>query len=188
MRCATPVLLGALVDYWAGDATTEEAERLEEHVFACDSCARRLAAVAGLAQGVALVAAIRGGIGMVLTQALVAQLAADGLKMRHYHPQHGESIRCTIGPDDDLSITYLSADLRDVRRVDVVSYVQTKEWARIVDAPIDRVAGQVIYAVGGDLARTFPSITVRVELVAFGPDGDTKVLGNYIFEHTPLAT
>ena len=177
--------MATLVDYWAGDALTADAEDVEEHTFACEMCSRRLAAIANLAQGVARVAAIRGGIGMVVTQALLDRLTADGLRMRHYRVRPGETVLCTVGPDDDLSVTYLSADLRDVQRVDVVLYAQGKEWARMDDAPIDRVTGQVIYTTGGNLARTFPAMTVRVELRAPEKDGNARVLGEYTFEHTP---
>lgn len=183
--CITPTSMAALLDYWAGDADPGDADRLEEHAFACRECSRRLAAVAELARGIARVAAIRGGIGMVLTQAIVDRLAEDGVKMRHYRVDPGDSVHCTIGRDDDLSITYLSADLRDVQRVDVVTYAHGEEWARIDDAPIDRATGRVIFAVGGDQARTFPAITVRVELLAGQRDGGTRLIGAYTFEHTP---
>jgi hypothetical protein len=184
LECATPTPLAALLDYWAGDAGAD-ADRIEEHAFECSECSRRLAAVAELAQGIARVAAVRGGIAMVLTQALVDRLAADGVKMRHYRVDPGHSVQCSIGADDDLSITYLSADLRDVQRVNVVSFAHGQEWARIEDAPIDVATGRVIFSVGGDLARTFPAITVRVELQACERDGSTRLLGAYTFQHTP---
>lgn len=184
LECTTPTPLGALLDYWAGDASAD-ADRIEEHAFECRECSRRLAAVAELAQGVARVAAIRGGIAMVLTQAIVDRLAEDGLKMRHYWVDPGDSVQCSIGTDDDLSITYLSADLRDVQRVNVVSFAHGQEWARIDDAPIDIATGRVIFSVGGDVARTFPEITVRVELQASERDGSTRLLGAYTFHHTP---
>jgi hypothetical protein len=185
LDCSTPLSMTILVDYWAGDAPTADAEGVEEHAFACESCSRRLTAIANLARGVARIAVIRGGIGMVVTQAIIDRLAADGLRMRHYRVHPGETVQCTVGPDDDLSVTYLSADLDGVRRVDVVLYADGKEWARIDDAPIDRVTGQVIYTVGGDLARTFPAIAVRVELLAPERGGNARLLGEYTFEHTP---
>ena len=175
----------AILDYWCGDATPGESDRLEELTFACDACARKLAVVVGFARGVARVAAIRGGIAMVVTQAMIDRLAHGGLKMRHYLVHAGQTIQCTIGADDDLSVTYLTAGLRDVQRVDVVSYVDGKVWSRIDDAPFDRATGQVIYTVGGNVARTFRAITVRVELLAIEREGATRSLGDYVFEHTP---
>jgi hypothetical protein len=186
-ECSTAASIGLLVDYWAGDATTADAERLEDHAFACDSCWRRLAAVASLARGVAQVAAMRGGLAMVVTQAMIDRLATEGLRMRHYRPRPGQTVHCTIGPDDDLSVTYLTADFQDVQRVDLVFYAHDKEWARIEDAPIDHTTGQVIHVVGGDLARTFPAIKVRLELRALRGT-ETSVLGEYTFEHTPFAS
>src|SRR3569832_850091 len=118
LECTTPTPLGALLDYWAGDASAD-AGRIEGRAFECSECSRRLAAVAELAQGAARVAAIRGGIAMVLTQVIVDRLAEDGLKMRHYWVDPGDSVQCAIGTDDDLSISYLAAALRDVQRVDV---------------------------------------------------------------------
>ena len=185
LDCSTPVSMATLVDYWAGDASTIDAERFEEHAFACETCSRRLEAIANLARSVARVATLPGGLGMVATQALIDRLTADGSRMRHYRVQPGETVQCTVGPDDDLSVTYLSADFHDVQRVDVVLYAHGREWARMDDAPIDRVTGQVIYTTGGDLARTFPSITVRVELRSPEKDGSARVLGEYTFEHTP---
>jgi hypothetical protein len=179
--------MATLVDYWAGEAPTADAEGVEEHAFVCETCSRRLAAIANLARGVARVAAIRGGVGMVVTEALLDRLTADGLRMRHYRVRPGETVQCTVGADDDLSVTYLSADLHEVQRVDVVLYAHGKEWARMDDAPIDHATGQVIYTVGGDLARTFPATTVRVELRAPDKGGNARVLGEYTFEHTPFA-
>jgi hypothetical protein len=176
--------MGALIGYWAGDASAE-AEQIEDHVFACETCSRKLIALADLARGVARVAAIRGGIAMVTTQAIIDRLAADGLRMRHYRLRPGETVRCTVSADDDLSVTYLSADLGAVERVNVVLYAHGKEWGRIDDAPIDRARGQVIYTTGGDLARTFPAMTVRVELVAATRADNTRLLAAYTFEHTP---
>lgn len=74
-----------------------------------------------------------------------------------------------------------------MQRVDVVLQAHGKEWARMDDAPIDRATGQVIDTVGGDLARTFPAIVVRVELLAPEREGNARVLGEYTFEHTPFA-
>src|SRR3569833_187268 len=170
LECTTPTPQAALLEYWAGDASAD-ADRIEEHTFESRECSRRHGAVAELAQGGARVAAIRGGIAMVLTQAIVDRLAEDGLKMRHYWVDPGDSVQCSIGTDDDLSISYLSADLRDVQRVDVVSFAHGQEWARIDDAPLDIATGRVIFSVGGDVARTFPEITVRVELQARGRGG-----------------
>jgi len=184
--CQAPVPLDALVDYWAGDLLAAEADSLEEHVFACDACGRRLAGVARLAHGVAQVASRRGGLQMVLTPALVDRLARDGLRMRHYRIAPGQSVACTVGPEDDLLVTVLAADLRGVGRVDLVMSMPGHEPVRLSDAPADFANGQVIVALSGDLARTFPAMTLQTRLVAVDAGGE-RALAEYTFDHTPSA-
>ena len=43
-RCPSPIEFAAVVDYWAGDLTQAEEDRVEEHIFTCGECARDLAA------------------------------------------------------------------------------------------------------------------------------------------------
>ena len=49
-RCPSPIGFADVVDYWAGDLTRAEEDRIEEHVFTCAECARELAAAEALAQ------------------------------------------------------------------------------------------------------------------------------------------
>lgn len=42
MRCANPVDLETLVAYWLGEVPEPRAALLEEHLFGCASCTRRL--------------------------------------------------------------------------------------------------------------------------------------------------
>lgn len=182
--CATPLPMEVLVDYWSGAATTEEAERLEEHVFECDACIGRLAGVARLAEGVARVARRRGGLRLALTETLVDRLAADGLRIRHYHLAPGGSVACTVAPDDDLVVAHVSGEFPEDRRLDVVVFEHGKEILRTLDVPVDRKAGTLVYAISGDLARTFPKVTHPVKV--FAVEGDSsQELFSYTFNHTP---
>src|SRR6185295_10818250 len=106
--------LESLVDYWAGGSTDEDSARIEDHVFSCDSCTSRLSTVANLARGIARVSARRGGVHTGATESMVARFTTDGLKMRHYRAEPGQSVACTIGADDDMLVTYLRADLGNV--------------------------------------------------------------------------
>jgi hypothetical protein len=183
--CQSPVPLESLVDYWSGASTTGDAERIEDHVFSCDSCSRRLSNVASLARGIVRVSGRRGGVHTGATESMVARFATDGLHMRHYRAQPGERIACTVGADDDLLITYLRADLSNVERVDMVLRSQGRLIERIEDAPVDATTGQVIYTLSGDVARTFPAMSIDVELISIDKNGERK-LGTYRFEHTPF--
>jgi hypothetical protein len=173
-----------LVDYWAGAAPTEEAERVEEHAFACDACSSRLAGVARLADGVSRVATRRGGLRLAVTETLLDQLAADGLRMRHYHLAPGGSVACTVAPDDDLLVAHVSGDFPEGKRLDVVVYEHGKEILRTIDAPVDRKAGKLVYTISGNLARTFPKMTHPVSV--FAVEGDSsEELCSYTFNHSP---
>ena len=40
LRCPSPIGFADVVDYWAGELTRSEEDRIEEHVFGCADCAR----------------------------------------------------------------------------------------------------------------------------------------------------
>jgi len=176
------VTLEALLDYWAGELPARDADELEAHVFGCDSCTARLAGVAELATAVAQLVRRRGGLQLVLTESLVKQLAAHGLRMRHYRVGPGDRVPCTVGAEDDLLVTYLRADLAEVERVDVL-LGDPEHALRLSDVPIDRATGQVVFTVSGDAVRQWPDRVQRVELLAIEDSGE-RSLGEYAFEHT----
>lgn len=184
--CAAPLELAILVDYWAGDLERGAAERVEEHGFACDACARRWGAAASLARAIARVAARRGGIAMPLTPALAARLADDGLAIREYRAAAGGLVACTVSSADDLLVAWLSAELPAAGRIDLaMADVTGTVVERMEDVPVDHAAGRVGYALPGDLARTWPATTFEVRLIAVEAGGD-RTLASYTFEHTPL--
>jgi len=185
-RCPSPLPLELLVDYWAGASTGGDAERVEDHVFLCDSCTGRLSNVASLARGIARVSRRRGGVHTGATESMVARFETDALRMRHYRAVPGERVACTVGADDDLLVTYLRADLSNVERVDMILRDgQGRLIERIEDAPIDATTGQVIYTLSGDVARTFPAMNIDVDLIGIDKHGERKI-ASYRFEHTPF--
>jgi hypothetical protein len=54
---------------------------------------------------------------------------------------------------------------------------------RLDDAPIDRAAKQVIFAISGDAVRHMPTMDFRLQLVATEASGE-RVLGDYTLAHT----
>jgi hypothetical protein len=170
--------LSMLVDYLARELASEEEAQLEEHVFACDACHRRLQAVADLGAGVTQLARRRGGLYMGLTGALAGKLAADGLRIREYRAAPGERVFCAVGRQDDLVLTRLDADLAGVEGVDLTMSSGGQVLMHVADAPIDRRANQVLYANSAESLRSWPAMTILVQLVAGG-----RTVGEYTFVH-----
>ena len=119
-RCPTPIGFADVVDYWAGDLTRAEEDRIEEHVFTCADCARELAAAEGLARGIAAVAR-EGRLDSVVTDAILNRLAADGARVRMYTLEEGRIVHCAVWADDDIVVTRIRADLAEVDAVSIVT-------------------------------------------------------------------
>jgi hypothetical protein len=184
MSCATPLSQASIVDYWAAALTEAEEAEVEEHVFSCDACAHRLEQNGELTQLVRKVVIRRGGMNISLTRALLDRLEADGLQMRHYRLAPGEQVACRVAADDDLVVTWLAADLAGIESVALtIRDGAGNPMPGVDDAPIDRAAKQVIYAISGDFARQLPTMTLRLQLVATEA-GRERVLGDYTLMHT----
>jgi hypothetical protein len=183
--CQKPPRLEVLVDYWSGDLPADREDELETHVFGCEACTQRLAGIAAIAHGIARVARRRGGLQMVLTDSLFDLLARSGLRMRKYQAAPGDHVFCTVGPDDDLLVTALTADLAGAERIDVTVFdTQGRILMRFEDAPVEAASGRLIYTIAGDVARTLPPMTLRIELRAVDDDAE-RTLAHYTFEHRP---
>ena len=70
-----------LVDYWTGDLTAEDADRIEAHLFECAECANYLEDVLGIGRAIHL--GMRGGqVQTIVTESMLNALSRDGLRMR----------------------------------------------------------------------------------------------------------
>src|SRR5688572_23843595 len=66
VNCPHPIPFETLVAYWVGELPEAEEAPLEEHVFSCAYCARRMEELAALGEGIR--AAVRAGkVGMVIS-------------------------------------------------------------------------------------------------------------------------
>jgi hypothetical protein len=184
VSCDRPLSAETIVDYFSAALSQDEDAEIEEHIFACDTCASRLERVGVLTQLVATVAGRRGGINLSLTRALLDRLEADGLRLRHYRLAPGERVPCMVMAEDDLVVTWLTAELAGVESVALtISDDAGTVIRRLDDAPIDHVSKQIIFAISGDTVRKLPSMLLHLELVAHEAAGD-RVLGNYTLSHT----
>jgi hypothetical protein len=119
-RCSAPIGFADVVDYWAGDLTQAEEDRIEEHVFTCADCARELATAEALARGITAVAR-EGRLHSVVTDAILNRLAADGVRVRMYTLEGAGIVPCAVWADDDLVVARIRADFAEVDAVTIVT-------------------------------------------------------------------
>jgi hypothetical protein len=139
--CATPTPFETLVALWCGELPAEEAEALEEHLFACDACADASARL-----GV-LVAGLRGFIPPVISHAHRDRLAASGVRLRVTPVEPGVDVEVFFAPEFDLLVHALKGDLAHADRVDIVlldpAGIPRLEFEHV---PFDRQTGEVLVA------------------------------------------
>jgi hypothetical protein len=172
--------------YWLGESVAEEAT-IEEHLMGCPHCSARLESLVRLGQGIRRVTRA-GNFHGVLSAAFVEELRNDGLRVREYRLHPGGSVACTVAPDDDLVVSYLSAPLRDVQRLDLVfEDPGSGHELRLADVAFDPAAGEVVLAPGTAALRAFDTGPRRARLIAVH-DGVEREIGCYTFNHTRFET
>ena len=178
--------LGTLFDYWTAELPADEEQALEEHVFACDACARRLETTGALVRAIPQGIGRRGGLKLCVTRGLLEQLAGGGLVLRHYRVRLGDAVQCSVGAEDDMLVTWIAGDFGGVERVTVRFFVDGAPVLAFEDAPIDREANEIIYALGGDMARSLPTNRMITRVYALEGENE-RLLGEATFEHTAFS-
>lgn len=126
----------------------------------------------------------RGDLPVVVLPSVVDLLRREGRRIREYRVAPGRGVQCTVGPEDDVVLARLSADLRDVARLDLISRIDDGAEYRLTDLPFDSSTGEVILVPSATALRARPALVERFRLLAVGPEGDLS-LGEYAFNHTP---
>lgn len=183
-RCPAPLAWDALLAYWLAELDPQQEAEVEQHYLGCERCSRRLAWLVDLARACRAVMH-RGAVSVVLDHDFVRGLGAQGMQVREYRVARNGSVNCTVAPEDDLVVGRLQAPLQDVARLDLVYLDETGQPAsRHRDIPFAADTGEVLLATRLASLRALPKSTVRLHLVAVGPDGE-HTLGEYTFNHTP---
>ena len=171
--CASPIADERLIDYWAGDLAAGGATALEGDFFSGAGCSARLEAVASVAGGVAALAR-QGRISGIISRAMLNKLQRDGVRVRQFTLDPGETVPCAAFPGDDVVVTSLKADLSGVQSVSLrVTGPGDTLFGAIDDIPVPAAATGVLWVTPGAFVRSLPSQQVRLTL----PSGDGAVLG-----------
>ena len=185
--CARPIATERLVAYWLGELPAAADAPIEEHLFGCAHCTRRLDELAALASG--LRAAVRrGAVQAVITEPFLEQMKRQGMRIREYRLAPGERVACTICADDDAVVGRMRASLAGVKRVDALQRLDLGDGRvqqrRVEDVPFDPDAGEVLHLPSAAELKKLPAHVFRVQLVAVDESGE-RSLGEYTFAHAP---
>ena len=173
-----------LADYWLELLDESEEERIEEHVFDCEECSGRLAAVQAMAEGVRVLARA-GSLLMVVSESFLNHAGSHGLHIRRYDPPEGGSVQCTVTAEDDLLVGGLAANLSAAKRLDLSLCDPTgNEQFRLVDIPFDTESGHVLWQQSITFAKAAPTSTMVARLIDVRESGEETLLGEYTFNHT----
>ena len=185
--CAKPIEIEPLVAYWLGELPAAADAPIEDHLFGCAHCTRRLEELAALAFGIRAVVR-RGAVQAVITQPFLEQMKRQGMRIREYRLAPGERVACTIRANDDAVVGRMRVPLAGVKRVDALHSLdlgdgRVQQW-RVEDVPFDPDAGEVLSLPSAAELKKLPAHTSRVQLVAVDESGE-RSLGEYTFAHTP---
>jgi hypothetical protein len=173
-----------LVDYWFGELEPAREEALEEHLFGCGHCTRRLEELVQLGAGIRT-AFRTGAVRAVIPHALREAMRQEGLRLREYRIAPGTSINCTITAGDDFVVATLQVPLAGVQRVDLVRDDGSgTPPARLEDVPFDAASGEVLLCPAPAALKKRSAFTDRVRLLSVEAAAD-RVLGEYTFVHSP---
>lgn len=173
-----------LLAYWLDELDAAAAATVEEHLFECAHCSAQLGEIVRV--GDALRAELLGGnVSSVVSAAFIRRMQNAGLRIREYQLQPGNSVNCTVAPDDDLVVSHLHALLGDVRQLDLVfDNLDGSPQFRARHIPFDANSGEVTLIPPVTALRSLGHARQRMQLVAI-ENATERVLGEYFFNHSP---
>ena len=143
MSCISPISFEQLVEYWTSELDAAAVAAIEDHVFACDTCAAQLERVQRL------VAVFRDGLPPVISPEQLRELRQKGLALVENDFVAGHRTEVAFTQAADLLIHHLTGlPLADASRVSVT--VRSESTGMVIHeepfAPFDRERGEVLIA------------------------------------------
>jgi hypothetical protein len=170
-----------LIALWAGELDDSEAAAVDEHAFACDSCAAVMDRLAKI------VSALREKIPFVISHAHRNRLVTAGTRVHVTNvdptldPTERKSARFT--PDVDLLVFALRGDVSKADRVDVEIASPTGDPRYVLeDVPFDRKTGEVLIACQRHFEGMFPAGDPIFSVRAVEA-GKGRTVGDYVVTH-----
>jgi putative zinc finger protein len=181
-HCPAPIEFGDVVDYWAGDLTRADEDRIEEHVFTCADCARELGAARALAGGIRAVVR-EGRLHSVVTDGMLNRLAADGVRIRMFTLEGSEVVPCAVWADDDLVVARIRADFAKADSVSIVTRLASgEEIGHLSDIAVRPGQREILNAFSAARLRELPA--TRVSVTVTGQIGSSeRTIAEYTLEH-----
>jgi hypothetical protein len=166
--------LSELLAYWLRERDDDD---LEEHVFACDRCARDLEAIHLIGEGIS--ASVRRGVlNTVTSRAVLNRMAREGLAIREFALRPGDEVDCAVARDDIVMVARLLGRFENAKQLAVTVDIGGQEQLRYDDLPINPAHGEINLVDNGDAVREWPSTKLTFQVL----DGDT-VLAEYVLHH-----
>ena len=180
--CVSPLSTADIADYWSHDLPREEVDRIDDHVFQCAGCAKRLAEGEALARGIADLVR-EGRFQSIITEGLLNRLSRDGVRIRTFAIGPGETVPCGVWQDDDLVVARIRADLEGLDAVTLVTRLASgEEISRFADIRVKPGQREIIRATSAALLRRLPAVHVHMTLSS-GAGPDQRTIGEYVLEH-----
>jgi predicted anti-sigma-YlaC factor YlaD len=146
-----PIEHDTLVDYWAGELDSAEADAVDEHLLGCARCTEASARVAAIAQGLATVVPPF----VVASDLAAARARGTEFVLNAFRP--GEDGAATFSPGAELLVHRLVTDLSDTARVSVELRTSTGEpLGEFSDVPFDRSGDGLLVACRRHFMDMFP--------------------------------
>ena len=181
-RCSTPIPFADAVDYWAGELTAAEEQRIEDHVFTCSACGGELAAAEALAQGIAAMARA-GRLHSVITDSILNRLAADGVRIRMFTLEGPAVVPCAVWADDELIVSRIRADFSGAGSVTIVTRrASGEEILRVSDVAVRPGQREILNAFSAAQLRKLPATRVHVSVTTNSENGE-RTIAEYTLEH-----
>ena len=173
-----------LLAYWLDELDDAGAESVEERLFRCDDCGARLRELIQLG-GAVRKALLNGKFSTVVTPSFIRRMQSAGVRIREYHLEPGDSVNCTLAPEDDFAISHLRAEVGDVRQIDlVIDDGQGGSAHRCQHIAFNAATGEVTFIPPVAVLRNLGHDRQRMRLMAVDKSSE-RLLGEYSFNHSP---